>query len=210
MGIIFLILIIWLVIALFALIAGLIGIIGLWKMFEKAGESGWKSIIPIYNVYTLCNVVGVTPYWLLFVFIATFFNAVPGIGSIVDIAACLYFSVLLCVSTAKSFGKSEDFAIGLFFLGPIFYCILGFGKAEYVGPTPMNDPVGDWILGLFGKENTPKERTTANQNNTNSNNSNNTSESEVLNEVSVNYCKNCGAKTEEGDMFCVSCGTKLN
>lgn len=26
-------------------------VIGLWKMFEKAGEAGWKSIIPVYNIY---------------------------------------------------------------------------------------------------------------------------------------------------------------
>ena len=23
-----------------------------WKMYEKANEPGWKSIIPIYNTYT--------------------------------------------------------------------------------------------------------------------------------------------------------------
>lgn len=209
MAILALFAIILLAIMLLSFIVSIVAIVGLWKMFEKAGEDGWKSIVPIYNVYTLCTIVGVSPYWLLILFAATFFNALPGLGSIVDGMAMLYFCVILCVSTAKSFGKNEDFAIGLFFLPFIFDCILGFGKSEYVGPTPMSDPVGDWILGLFGKENTTKERT--NNKTTNNKTSNNkVTESEVLEETAVNFCKNCGAKVEDGDMFCVSCGTKLS
>lgn len=25
-------------------------IVGMWKMFEKAGEAGWASLIPLYNI----------------------------------------------------------------------------------------------------------------------------------------------------------------
>ena len=32
-------------------------IIGQWKMFEKAGESGWKALIPIYNLYILYKII---------------------------------------------------------------------------------------------------------------------------------------------------------
>ena len=28
-------------------------IVAQWKVFEKAGEKGWKSLIPIYNIYTM-------------------------------------------------------------------------------------------------------------------------------------------------------------
>ena len=31
-------------------------IAGYWKVFTKAGEAGWKSLIPIYNSYVLGNV----------------------------------------------------------------------------------------------------------------------------------------------------------
>lgn len=31
-------------------------IVGIWLVFEKAGESGWKSIIPVYNIYTLLKI----------------------------------------------------------------------------------------------------------------------------------------------------------
>lgn len=35
---------------------------------------------------------------------------------------------------SKSFGKDEGFTVGLLFLGIIFYPILGFGSAQYIGP----------------------------------------------------------------------------
>ena len=35
---------------------------------------------------------------------------------------------------SKSFGKDEGFTAGLIFLGFIFYPILAFGAAKYLGP----------------------------------------------------------------------------
>jgi len=35
---------------------------------------------------------------------------------------------------AKSFGQSAGFGIGLIFLGFIFFPMLGFGSARYLGP----------------------------------------------------------------------------
>ena len=35
---------------------------------------------------------------------------------------------------SKSFGKDEGFTAGLVFLGFIFFPILGFGPAKYLGP----------------------------------------------------------------------------
>lgn len=37
--------------ALFAFIFYILQVIAYWKIFTKAGEEGWKSIIPIYNGY---------------------------------------------------------------------------------------------------------------------------------------------------------------
>ena len=35
-------------------------LIAWWKIFEKAGEKGWKVLIPIYNIYTeLCQYHGI-------------------------------------------------------------------------------------------------------------------------------------------------------
>jgi hypothetical protein len=35
---------------------------------------------------------------------------------------------------SKSFGKEEGFTIGLLLLGIVFYPILAFGDAKYLGP----------------------------------------------------------------------------
>ena len=40
---------------------------------------------------------------------------------------------------SKSFGKDEGFTVGLILLGIVFWPILGFGDARYIGP--YGDPV---------------------------------------------------------------------
>ena len=35
-----------------------ISYIGMWKCFEKAGEKGWKAIIPFYNYAILYKISG--------------------------------------------------------------------------------------------------------------------------------------------------------
>ena len=45
----------------FLLVLGAISlliIVALWVIFEKAGESGWKSLVPIYNIYILLLISG--------------------------------------------------------------------------------------------------------------------------------------------------------
>lgn len=101
-------------------------IIAMWKIFTKAGEEGWKSIVPVYNLITLYKISGISP-WLLFIYFATF---IPFIGLI----AIFVLTIFQIIALAKSFGKGTGFIFGLIFLSPIFYMILGFGNAEYIGP----------------------------------------------------------------------------
>lgn len=131
-----------LIMSLIGLAIAIVSIIGMWKMFTKAGEEGWKAIIPVYNVYTLCKIIGVSPWWILIIFGAGVLSAIPILGILIGLAetvASIYFGILVAKSTANAFGKDTGFAVGLYFLGPIFYCILGFGKAKYEGAKPMND-----------------------------------------------------------------------
>lgn len=103
-----------------------IQIIAMWKLYSKAGEKGWKSIIPIYNMVILFKISGLSP-WLLFVYLAAI---IPLIGWVAPIA----MNAVLAYKLAKSFGKDGGWAVGLYFLPSIFYMILAFGKSEYVGP----------------------------------------------------------------------------
>ena len=61
-----------------SLVLVVLQIIAMWKLFTKAGEEGWKAIIPIYNLVILYKISGVSP-WLLLIFLASF---IPVIGSI--------------------------------------------------------------------------------------------------------------------------------
>ncbi|MDA3799725.1 MAG: DUF5684 domain-containing protein [Kiritimatiellae bacterium] len=91
-------------------------IIVMWKIFVKAGQPGWASIIPIYNVYVMIKIAGKPGWWLLLFFIP-FVNIIIGI--------------LVLISFAEKFGKGIGFVLGLIFLSPIFYAILAFDSSEY-------------------------------------------------------------------------------
>src|SRR5947199_1586724 len=101
------------------LLIALLLIVAMWKVFTKAGQPGWASIIPIYNLYIWCKIVG-RPAWWIILMLIPFVNIIVGI--------------VLCIDMAKSFGKGVGFGIGLAFLGIIFLPILGFGSAKYQGP----------------------------------------------------------------------------
>ncbi len=90
-----------------------------WKIYEKAGQPGWAAIIPIYNIIVLLKIVG-KPLWWLILFIIPVVNII--------------FLVWTLNMLSKSFGKDEGFTVGLALLGIVFYPILGFGEARYLGP----------------------------------------------------------------------------
>ena len=94
-------------------------IASMWMVFSKAGKPGWAAIVPIYNVIVLLEING-RPLWWIFLFLIPLVNIV--------------FGVLLYLDLAKSFGQGVGFALGLLFLGFIFFPILGFGSARYLGP----------------------------------------------------------------------------
>lgn len=50
-------------------------IIAGWRIFEKAGEKGWKILIPIYDVYILFKICGIEK-WFWAMFGATIFATV--------------------------------------------------------------------------------------------------------------------------------------
>ncbi len=183
--------------SLFAIVVGACAIVGAWKILQKAGEDGWKAIIPFYGEYTffktfwekkwfwislvlrLLSFVSVfvlsvmlinlatsgaivvfmvgllpflgaavidnpsTPDTVFSEFNSSFYKIISGIGgvevwlgvSLTILALCLIFRLVLRIilnnKVSKAFGKNAGFAIGLVLLAPVFYMILGCGKAEY-------------------------------------------------------------------------------
>lgn len=51
------------VIGLMTLVIAILVIVAMWKIFKKAGEPGWKAIIPIYNNYILFKIVWDTKFF---------------------------------------------------------------------------------------------------------------------------------------------------
>jgi hypothetical protein len=99
-----------------------LAILPLWGIFLKAGEEGWKAVIPIYNYYVLLKVVG-RPGWWLLLYLVPIVNFV------------IYIIVMNDLS--KSFGHGAGFTVGLVLLNWIFLMILAFGSSAYRGPAAM-------------------------------------------------------------------------
>ncbi len=54
---------------IFSLLLTVFYVFCMWKLFTKAGEAGWKCIIPIYNYYIMLKIGGKPGWWLLLFFI---------------------------------------------------------------------------------------------------------------------------------------------
>ena len=107
-----------------ALVAyGILVLIAGWKMYTKAGQPGWTSIIPLLNVLALLRIVQ-RPWWWIFLLMIPFVNVV--------------FFVIIHLALARAFGKGVGMGLLLIFLTPIGYLVLGFGDAEYQWET---DPI---------------------------------------------------------------------
>ena len=102
-----------------ALVIIVFEIAAVWRIFVKAGDRGWKAIIPIWNTLIVLKIVG-RPWWWIFLYL------IPIVWWIVYII--VYYDL------AKSFGKSTGFAVGVIVLPFIFVPILGFGSSQYVEP----------------------------------------------------------------------------
>ncbi len=88
-------------------------IVSLWKIFKKAGKPGWASIIPIYNIYIMCEIAE-KEWWYVLLSFVPFAN--------------IYAMVVLYNGMAKRFGKSGGFVAGMILLPVIFFPMLAFGK----------------------------------------------------------------------------------
>ena len=126
-------------------------IIATWKVFTKAGEAGWKSLIPIYNTYVLFKIAKSENFGnlifasvgssFLYVFsflllmaegkLETAFGVILLVAGTVLAILALVITFQMYADLAKNFGYEKAFAWGLLFLNPIFMLILGFGKSEY-------------------------------------------------------------------------------
>lgn len=99
------------------ILLAIVSLVATIKVYKKLGLPGWGAIVPIYGQWILLKAVDL-PGWL---------SILPVANGIALIVANYRL--------AGKFGKSAGFGLGLVFLTPIFYMILGFGKASVVSET---------------------------------------------------------------------------
>ncbi len=94
-------------------------IIAMWKIFEKAGEAGWKSLIPFYGTYILFKIA-----WG------------NGLLFLLCLVPCVNIVVLLIMEwkLCKAFDQGIGMFVLMLFVPNIAWLILGFGSAQYIGP----------------------------------------------------------------------------
>jgi hypothetical protein len=98
----------------------LIPAVGMWKTFDKADKPGWGAFIPLLNIFYLIEIAD-KPTWFIILFVIPVVNLLAAITVFIDVA--------------KNFNKGAGYGLGLTFLPFIFWPVLGFGDAKYVGDT---------------------------------------------------------------------------
>jgi hypothetical protein len=106
-----------------------------WRLFTKAGERGWKSLIPIYSTIILLRIVGRPWWWLLFMMIP-----------LVQIV----FLVIVFYDLSRAFGHGLVYALGLMLLPGIMIPVLAFGGSRYYGPGGVLMTVSPGLLERSG------------------------------------------------------------
>ncbi len=135
-------------------------IVGCWKLFEKAGQPGWKALIPVYADYILYGIAWKKSMFWAVLGIGLGISLVSGVtgalsglmmelsmgygagvviailGIVLSLAggvAVAALEIVFAVKLSRAFGHGGGFAVGLILLPPVFYLILGIGKSQYVG-----------------------------------------------------------------------------
>jgi signal peptidase I len=89
--------------------------VGLYKMFEKAGEAGWKALVPVYNKIVWLDIIG-RPRWRYALLWVPIINIFVLVGMIIELV--------------KSFEKWGFFDHVLaVVLTPFYFLFLGFSKS---------------------------------------------------------------------------------
>jgi chromate transport protein ChrA len=96
-------------------------IAAVWKLFNKAGQAGWKALVPIYGTVVFLRIVERPGWWFLLL-------CIPVVN--------LFITLALCIDLARVFGKGSGYAAGLAFLTPIFLLMLAFSEAQYQSGPP--------------------------------------------------------------------------
>jgi len=118
-----------------------------WKTFEKAGQAGWKSLIPGYGAFISFKIFWNVGWFFAYIataVVSSVISAIPAytmegeaVVAIMSVIVSIFAIVLNIMYTVKithSFGRRGGFTAGMIFLPLVFYSILALGPDKYIGP----------------------------------------------------------------------------
>lgn len=117
-----------------------------WKLFTKAGEKGWKALIPFYSMFVSHHLIGMRHIWfildIIFWVIEVILELIDGTPMWLErtfFAVAIIFTIMSEIfhisKLCYCYTKSELFGIGMFVCPPLFSLILAFDpKSEYHPP----------------------------------------------------------------------------
>lgn len=129
--------------AMFFVMCFVLEVAACWRIFQKAGHGGWKSLIPVYSNYIRYQ-ISWRPLWFwisaLLLVVSIGLSYCSGQSFLVDAAGLLVglatglIHLAACWQLSRAFGRGALFALGMALFPPLFTLILGLGGAEYQGP----------------------------------------------------------------------------
>ncbi|MCX6306940.1 MAG: signal peptidase I [Bacteroidetes bacterium] len=114
----------------------ILSVAGMWGIFEKAGEKGWKVLVPFYNWYVWLQIIKKPLWWYIFLLVP-FINVFVILLMVVEVVKCF-----------KKYGLLDQ-ALGVLF--PFVYLPwLGFSpKEQYYDPSKQppvhKGAVREWV-----------------------------------------------------------------
>lgn len=134
------------------LVVAIFSFVAMWIIYNKAGEGGWKLLIPIYGGYIRYKIAGCKGrYWASFLLSllstvlmsygvirlaeASFYTGVPDsvyiciLASVALVLVVAVIGITVNFKLARAFGRSWFFGLGLWLLPVIFYLILAFDSS---------------------------------------------------------------------------------
>lgn len=157
-------------------------VIALAKLFKKAGEDGWKAIIPFYNVFVLIQISGLNWWYFLIAISGTIctITKIDGLNYICNLAGMAVNFFVFYNIAKKMKQQPVGYGVAGIFVAPIITMVLGFSnKYTYDSSIEVspNGPIGDT---KESKSNEPEK-----------------------------YCLGCGCKLKPGTKFCEKCGKEV-
>ena len=129
-----------LIYVIIALIWLILLVIALWKAFTKAGEAGWKAIIPFYNIYIMYKIAGYKNWFWYTLIIAIvgglIAGFVPNYSSYISGATSIItwiMSIIVYFNFARKYGWGVFTSILFVLFTGICLLFLGFGGCKYQG-----------------------------------------------------------------------------